>query len=212
MPKKINSKPLTNNEMNKLVLNLLKEEQNGHNVISGDLFKPVKRGIHFSKQTISEALRLITCCALFQICPYFIHDYVPMILFRAGMILLAFLEIQNSSTFGTIFEEPFTESYNDICYLVHNNLVISALNNSKLKDDLSRDLIFARIIGKEFDAWNIMDKAKIDKYAKTTSKTYNYKKAKQLANSVDNEIKQTIIKPYLEENIIQKKVEKANAS
>lgn len=212
MPKKVNSRPLTNNEMNKLVLNLLKEEQNGHNVISGDLFKPVKRGIHFSKQTISEALGLITCCALFQICPYFIHDYVPMILVRAGMILLAFLEIQNSSTFGTIFEEPFTESYNDICYSVHNNLVISALNNSKLKDDLSRDLIFARIIGKEFDAWNIMDKAKIDKYAKTTSKTYNYKKAKQLANSVDNEIKQTIIKPYLEENIIQKKVEKANAS
>lgn len=212
MPKKVNSRPLTNNEMNKLVLNLLKEEQNGHNVISGDLFKPVKRGIHFSKQTISEALGLITCYALFQICPYFIHDYGQMILFRAGMILLVFLEIQNSSTFGTIFEEPFTESYNDICYSVHNNLVISALNNSKLKDDLSRDLIFARIIGKEFDAWNIMDKAKIDKYAKTTSKTYNYKKAKQLANSVDNEIKQTIIKPYLEENIIQKKVEKANAS
>lgn len=212
MPKKVNSRPLTNNEMNKLVLNLLKEEQNGHNVISGDLFKPVKRGIHFSKQTISDALGLITCCALFQIGPYFIHDYGPMILFRAGMILLVFLEIQNSSTFGTIFEEPFTESYNDICYSVHNNLVISALNNSKLKDDLSRDLIFARIIGKEFDAWNIMDKAKIDKYAKTTSKTYNYKKAKQLANNVDNEIKQTIIKPYLEENIIQKKVEKANAS
>lgn len=110
MPKKVNSRPLTNNEMNKLVLNLLKEEQNGHNVISGDLFKPVKRGIHFSKQTISEALGLITCCALFQICPYFIHDHVPMVLFRIGMILLAFLEIQNSSTFGTIFEEPFTES------------------------------------------------------------------------------------------------------
>lgn len=212
MPKKVNSKPLTNNEMNKLVLNLLKEEQNGHNIISGDLFKPVKRGIHFSRQTISDALSLITCCALFQICPYFIHDHAPMILFRAGMILLAFLEIQNSSTFGTIFEEPFTETYNDICYSVHNNLVISALNNSKLKDDLSRDLIFARIIGKEFDAWNIMDKAKIDKYAKTTSKAYSYKKTKQLANSVDNEIKQTIIKPYLEENIIQKKVEKANAS
>lgn len=48
MPKKVNSKPLTNKEMNKLVLNLLKEEQNGHNIISGDLFKPVKRGIHFS--------------------------------------------------------------------------------------------------------------------------------------------------------------------
>lgn len=45
-----------------------------------------------------------------------------------------------------------------------------------------------------------------------TSKAYGYKKTKQLANSVDNEIKQTIIKPYLEENIIQKKVEKANAS
>lgn len=209
MPKKVNSKPLTNKEMNKLVLNLLKEEQNGHNIISGDLFKPVKREIHFSKQTISEALGLITCCALFQICPYFIYDHVPMvlfrigmILFRIGMILLAFLEIQNSSTFGTIFEEPFTETYNDVCYSVYNNLVISALNNSKLKDDLSHDLIFAYIIGKEFDAWNIMDKAKIDKYANTESKTYSYKKTKQLANSVDNEIKQTIIKPYLKENII----------
>ena len=202
MPKKVNSKPLTNKEMNKLVLNLLKEEQNGHNIISGNLFKPIKRGIHFSKQTISEALRIFTCCALFQICPYFIHDHVPMILLRIGMILLAFLEIQNSSTFGTIFEEPFTESYNDICYSVHNNLVISALNNSKLKDDLSRDLIFAYIIGKKFDAWNIMDKVKINKYANAASKAYSYKKTKQLANSVDNEIKQKIIKPYLEENII----------
>ena len=81
-------------------------------------------------------------------------------------------------------------------------MLMESLYGMPYGNDLSHDLIFARIIGKEFDAWNIMDKAKIDKYANTESKTYSYKKTKQLANNVDNEIKQTIIKPYLEENII----------
>ena len=81
-------------------------------------------------------------------------------------------------------------------------MLMESLYGMPYGNDLSRDLIFAYIIGKKFDAWNIMDKAKIDKYANTESKTYNYKKTKQLANSVDNEIKQTIIKPYLKANII----------